>query len=162
MSDANEMENAESFFDLVRKFSETGVPFSLRALEARAQKLFATHNGTTENPIEIMTIHKAKGLEFDHVILPGLGKSAGSDKKELITWIENGRRHAARPYRGYAEIRETSSLYSYIRRLKAEKLRLEQTRLFYVASTRARLGLHLYGHVKSIRGGRRGGRSKVW
>lgn len=149
LADASEMENAEAFFELIDKFEETGVPFSVQALEVRARKLFATHNGTTKNPIEIMTIHKAKGLEFDHVILPGLGKSTGADKLELLTWVEFDGDMLLAPIEG-AEIREGRSLYSYIRHLKAEKLRLELTRLFYVASTRARLSLDLYGHARSI------------
>ena len=36
-----------------------------------------------------MTIHKAKGLEFDSVIVPGLDKGARSDTKPLLYWNEH-------------------------------------------------------------------------
>jgi ATP-dependent exoDNAse (exonuclease V) beta subunit len=146
IEEAGEMENAEAVFDSLDQFLLSGVPFSVSALEARALKLFATHNGMTETPVEIMTIHNAKGLEFDHVILPGLGKSAGSDRLELLTWIEKDGEMLLAPIEG-SEIREASSLYSYIRLLKAEKLKLELTRLLYVAATRARVSLSVYGHA---------------
>ncbi|MBE9532070.1 MAG: PD-(D/E)XK nuclease family protein, partial [Proteobacteria bacterium] len=149
LSDASEMEDAQAFFELLRKFLESGVPFSVSALETRAKDLFATHDGTTKNPVEIMTIYKAKGLEFDHVILPGLGRVPRSDDNELLTWIEKDGDMLLAPVESL-EIRKTNSLYDYIRHLKTEKLRLELTRLFYVACTRAKLTLNLYAHVKSV------------
>ncbi|MEE9542505.1 MAG: 3'-5' exonuclease, partial [Thermodesulfobacteriota bacterium] len=155
LADAGEMENASAFFDLVEVFSDTGLPFSVPAFERHEKKLFAAHNGLSENPVEIMTIHKAKGLEFDHVILPGLGKSTGADKKELLTWIEKDGDMLLAPVEGMG-LRENTSLYSYIRLLKAEKLELELTRLLYVASTRARRSLSLYGHATGIKEGEEG------
>ena len=35
-----------------------------------------------------MTIHKAKGLEFDRVILPGLGNPSRQDDPPLLLWQE--------------------------------------------------------------------------
>jgi ATP-dependent exoDNAse (exonuclease V) beta subunit len=36
-----------------------------------------------------MTIHKAKGLEFDTVILPGLGAVPRGDDQRLLLWLEH-------------------------------------------------------------------------
>ena len=38
--------------------------------------------------VDLMTIHGAKGLEWDVVIVPGLEKKAASNKKRLLTWSE--------------------------------------------------------------------------
>ena len=35
-----------------------------------------------------MTIHAAKGLEWDVVILPGLGRRTASDSDPLLHWLE--------------------------------------------------------------------------
>ena len=37
-----------------------------------------------------MTIHKSKGLEFEVVIVPDLHARNGSDKPELLSWLERG------------------------------------------------------------------------
>ena len=33
-------------------------------------------------------MHKSKGLEFDHVLLPGLSQSTKHDDKDLLVWHE--------------------------------------------------------------------------
>ena len=45
-----------------------------------------------------MTIHKAKGLEFDYVIVPGLDRVTTSDDAQLMQWLERPpTRRLARP-----------------------------------------------------------------
>src|SRR3990167_3622348 len=36
----------------------------------------------------MMTIHKSKGLEFDHVFIPGLHRQATRDTEKLFRWLE--------------------------------------------------------------------------
>ncbi len=38
--------------------------------------------------LQVMTIHKAKGLEFDYVIVPGLDRVPTSDNAQLMQWLE--------------------------------------------------------------------------
>ena len=33
-------------------------------------------------------MHKSKGLEFDHVLLPGLSNTTKHDNKDLLIWHE--------------------------------------------------------------------------
>jgi len=104
--------------------------------------------------LQLMTIHKAKGLEFDTVILPGLGSPPRHDDPPLLRWMETPHSGGA----GYpadlllAPIRETGGehdlLYNYLGQLEKDKSRFEAGRLLYVAATRAKHALHLLGTVK--------------
>jgi ATP-dependent helicase/nuclease subunit A len=103
--------------------------------------------------IEVMTMHAAKGLERDVVILPGLGRKGARDADPLLHWIE-----LPRPTEGtdllLAPIRATEeapegSLAAYIKVLRRARQDLERVRQLYVATTRARFSLHLLGSLAS-------------
>jgi ATP-dependent helicase/nuclease subunit A len=89
-----------------------------------------------------MTIHKAKGLEFGTVILPGLDRAPGKSDSPLMRWKElpNGNLLLA-------PIKETGSdaepAYDYLKALDREAEDTEAARLLYVAATRAKHRLHL-------------------
>ena len=109
------------------------------------------YSGAPPQPgaIELMTMHAAKGLEWDVVILPGLGRKTAVDRDPLLHWIELPRASAGTdlllaPIRA-ADQEARGSLAGYIKRLRRERLRLERVRLLYVAATRARQALHLLG-----------------
>ena len=102
-----------------------------------------------------MTIHKSKGLEFDYVIVPGLGRSSRSNEEKLFMWME-------RPYISddgmgerndllLAPIQEAGTtsdlIYPWLKKLDLEKEYFEDKRLLYVAATRAKKFLHLLGNV---------------
>ncbi len=97
--------------------------------------------------IEIMTIHAAKGLEWDVVILPGLARRTAADRDPLLHWIElpragTGTDLLLAPIRANEEPPERT-LGAYIKGLRRARARLERIRLLYVATTRARESLHL-------------------
>jgi ATP-dependent exoDNAse (exonuclease V) beta subunit len=98
-----------------------------------------------------MTIHKAKGLEFDTVILPGLGHPPRANEARLLAWLERPRAHGGGDLL-LAPIRERSEasdpIYSYLDRLDQLKAKHEDGRLLYVATTRAKSHLHLLGHAE--------------
>jgi ATP-dependent exoDNAse (exonuclease V) beta subunit len=102
--------------------------------------------------VEVMTMHAAKGLEWDVVILPGLGRRTATTSDRLLHWIELPRDSVATDLL-FAPIRATekepaASLAGYIKRLRRERSRLERVRLLYVSATRARQQLHLLGSLK--------------
>jgi ATP-dependent helicase/nuclease subunit A len=106
--------------------------------------------------VQIMTMHAAKGLEWDVVILPGLGRQTKSDPDPLLHWIDLSRGRAEpqlllAPIRG-GERERPASLAAYIKWLRRERLRLERVRLLYVAVTRARSALHLLGALPAPSG----------
>ena len=97
-----------------------------------------------------MTIHKAKGLEFDHVIVPGLGRPPRGEEARLFLWTE--REGGGGSELLVAPIAETGAdgdpLYARLAQIDAEREDHEAARLLYVAATRARERLHLLGEVK--------------
>jgi len=103
--------------------------------------------------VQIMTMHAAKGLEWDVVILPGLGRRTASDTDSLLHWIELPRAGQESELL-LSPIRDTAkeprfSLAGYIKRLRRERARIERVRLLYVAATRARSALHLLGALRA-------------
>jgi len=86
----DDLQDAETFFDLLTDAKVDNVS-QLKWLDQRTKKLFASSTGEGVNPVVLMTIHKAKGLEFDYVILPGLGKRSGRSERKIMQWLERGR-----------------------------------------------------------------------
>jgi len=142
----DDMQDAETFFDLV---SESGIydSSSLKWLEKRVDKLFAMSSGKGANPVVLMTIHKAKGLEFDNVILPGAGKKSGSSERRIMQWLERGRDLLLAPIEEVTEKGRGGLIYNCISGINRRKEEYEDLRLFYVAATRARERLYLFGDL---------------
>ena len=95
--------------------------------------------------INIMTIHKSKGLEFDTVILLGLGKTTPTEKNKLIDWLEyKNNDHKDLIFSPIHQTRnENDDLSKFINIIKNKNRDLERIRLFYVATSRARERLYL-------------------
>ena len=47
-----------------------------------------SYNSDTQSlaDVQIMTVHKAKGLEFDHVLVIGAEKTTQIDRRPLLYW----------------------------------------------------------------------------
>ncbi|MBI5234857.1 MAG: UvrD-helicase domain-containing protein [Deltaproteobacteria bacterium] len=139
------MKDAEAFFRVIESVSTAGGLDATKDVEARLKALYAAH-AAPDAHIDIMTIHKAKGLEFDNVILPGLGRRPRPEGKKLLLWLEREDALLLAPMEK-KDASESSGVYDYLRRMQNTKADLEQARLFYVACTRARKRLFLFGHV---------------
>ena len=143
--------DAIRFFDLLDEIDaggETG--FSL--LERRIAQLFSLPQAGDGPAVDLMTIHKAKGLEWDTVILPGLGREAAADAKPLLRWSEvpmpdGSTRLVLAPIEATRE-EEDDPIFAYLARMERQRARYETARLLYVAATRAREKLHLLGHAE--------------
>ena len=92
-----------------------------------------------------MTIHKAKGLEFDMVVLPALDRAVPPDRSQLLLSHQfartgrDGMVMAARPPVGT----ESDLLFDFLRCQRRDATVLEAQRLLYVACTRAKCRLRL-------------------
>ncbi len=101
------------------------------------------------HPVQVMTIHRAKGLEFDHVLVPALERVTRGAERRLLRWIDlpgegdtSDLLIAPTPPVG---AREEGDLNRYVKHLIHERDTNERARLMYVAATRARRTLWLSG-----------------
>ena len=62
----------EIFFDKVSDFLESNELSNIEMFQVDITSLFANSWAEEDNTVQIMTMHKAKGLEFDFVIIPSL------------------------------------------------------------------------------------------
>ena len=156
LEDASDLENVQTYFDVLQQEEESSDLKTLAKLEKAVEVLYATADvqgpDTSDGMnVQIMTIHKAKGLEFDIVILPGLGRGGKAEDKRLLLWQEQQREDGGNDLL-LAPIKETGvdddKLYRYLEMLEKTKLKNEQGRLLYVAATRAKEQLHLFGATK--------------
>ncbi|MGK2914669.1 MAG: 3'-5' exonuclease, partial [Porticoccaceae bacterium] len=147
--DPGALTDCRQYLDLLERHADTGMINDWPAFVAAVDRLYAAPAPDADPRLQIMTIHKAKGLEFDTVILPSLHRAGRNDAAELLLWAE--RVSAA----GQAELliaaphklgEADDPLYSYLKREGAIKTRLENTRVLYVACTRAVRRLHLLFH----------------
>jgi ATP-dependent exoDNAse (exonuclease V) beta subunit len=97
--------------------------------------------------IEMMTIHRAKGLEFDTVILLGLGRRVQGPDSAALYWQEQSRKDGSTSLLAAPLARDESRLERYLRRVEQERDSAERARLMYVAATRARERLHLVAQL---------------
>ena len=163
--EADERINARRFFRLLREV-EAMAPgrLDVATLKARLADLYA--EPATPEPdgasVELMTIHRAKGLEWDVVCVPGLERQPQADRSELLNWVELDGSSAGSdaerashvllaPISGRGE--PSSALNNWLRRVRSGRDHTERKRLFYVACTRAREELHLFAAVPRTKKG---------
>ncbi len=160
VGDVTDLADAEIYFDYLEAHEEAGSIPELALFEQGLARLYALPDLGADDRLQIMTIHKAKGLEFDHVIVPGLGRLSRSNDKKLFMWMERPRaRFATSGQDGstdllLAPIQETGAdgdpIYAWLEKLDADKEYFEDQRLLYVAATRARQRLHLLGSTRLV------------
>jgi ATP-dependent helicase/nuclease subunit A len=144
--DANDRDNIESYFSLLEKHQEGGGIRDWQTFNNAVEKLYAAPKANADPYIHVMTIHKAKGLEFDTVIIPALDRQPRNDEHELLLWQERLDAQGERqlllgPLAATGE--SHSDLYRFMRREKERQQQYEATRLLYVGCTRAVKRLHL-------------------
>jgi ATP-dependent exoDNAse (exonuclease V) beta subunit len=134
------------FFDKVSEVLDGGDFDNLHNFEAILESLYANPSTGEGHAVQIMTIHKAKGLEFDFVLLPGLGKKSKADEKQLINWITHRENLLFAPIPHSGE--KGSDVYAFLKKLEKDRGDFESRRLLYVAATRTKKQLHLFGHSR--------------
>lgn len=147
---ANQRADVETFLDLVDRFEEGGIIRDFSLLNARVEMLYARPD-TGADCVRVMTIHAAKGLEFDTVILPQLARQTRISESEMLLALETPNsdgtvnlRVAAQSQRGEEQSREYQAIKDAIKVLE----RHEDHRLLYVACTRAINRLYLFGSAR--------------
>lgn len=128
------IDHAERFLELVDQLGPDG--WDVEELRRRAERLFAADHAPAQ--LQILTVHKAKGLEFDHVLLPCLDRGTRSGDAPLLRWrmADDGILMAAK---------DGGDLYRWLGEEDRVRDRNERLRLLYVACTRAKRSLLLTG-----------------
>jgi ATP-dependent exoDNAse (exonuclease V) beta subunit len=145
--------DTDAFFVALRQAEQRAAIADAAAVERVVERLFATA-GDAAGSVDVMTIHRSKGLEFDCVILPGLARSASHDRDPLLDWFEWSPA-GAQPELVLAPVRAASEppsrLAAWLQRLRRRRREHERARLLYVATTRARRALHMVFETPAVR-----------
>lgn len=146
---ADELTDARTFLGAL---AERAAAFEWRTpadFPTLLQNLFSAAAARDANPVQVMTIHRAKGLEFDHVFVPALDKGTRGAERRLLRWIDvpseaggSDLLIAPAPVIG---AQEEGDLNAYLKELVKRRDANERARLMYVAATRARESLWLSG-----------------
>ena len=140
-----QLADAREFFSLLEEMDAVAETYLPSVMAERIGRLYS-QDSDANSKVSVMTLHKSKGLEFDWVIIPGLGRSPASDSRELLAWNEY---HSSAGDTGFLlamddqHSRDERSLYNYLTQVKKRKRELEATRLLYVGCTRASKRLFL-------------------
>ena len=126
-----ELEDVRDVLGLLDTYGYQNI--DLQQLQQQLSSLYA--RGTTNAQLQVLTIHKAKGLEYDHVVVPFLGRRSGNDDKALLMWHLT---HAGLVL-GMAD----DACYTWLRRQERRAQDSELQRVLYVAATRAKQSLYL-------------------
>ena len=158
VADKTELEDAERYLDALEELEASGPIHDVTHLADALERLYALPDvDATDDDLQIMTIHKAKGLEFGTVIVPGLDQGPGGGDADLLLFhevvtpghppVKGGSEPKASGGLLLAPIKATGSdsdpTYRYLARLDTEAEDTESSRLLYVAATRAENRLHL-------------------
>ena len=152
LDNVNELHDANAYFTHLDEIEVAGDLPDIAQLESRLDKLYAAPGNSRDARVEIMTIHKSKGLEFDVVIIPSLHRTGQQDKSQLLRWAQltgldvdgmtaDGLVLSPPQARG----NDGDSIYEWLKQLEQRRTELERGRLLYVAATRAKSELHLFG-----------------
>jgi ATP-dependent exoDNAse (exonuclease V) beta subunit len=140
----DEYADLEQFWTLLDRYDQQGRIIYLNEFEEELKTLYSQQS--TKALVQIMTIHKSKGLEFDTVFLPYLGAQPRNAEAPLLRWLKIPTKHQE-PLLLVSPIKaahhEQCQLYDYISDLDKEKSYYESQRVLYVAATRARSRLYL-------------------
>jgi ATP-dependent helicase/nuclease subunit A len=144
-SDENAQADAKAYFELLTFLENNYSQVDAHKISAHLETLFTDQIEHDENAVQVMTIHKAKGLEFDAVLIPGLSRRPANSQQPLLRYMQqtqiDGMYWLLAPI--HARTAEQDPIYQYLGRLEKQQEQFEMQRLLYVALTRARQQLHL-------------------
>ncbi|RYY75572.1 MAG: DNA helicase UvrD [Gammaproteobacteria bacterium] len=154
--DPQNINDIPNFFNLLDQHQQAGTINDWQSFNRAVKRLYALPHQDADAKLQVMTMHKSKGLEFDHVIIPGLHKLPPNEGQQLLLWRERLSHQGERqlllgplaPVGG-----EKDQLYAYMKKETALQLEYEAIRLFYVGCTRAIRHLYLFGSLAQTENG---------
>jgi len=154
--------NIDKLLDTAREFDRRGYTMlqdfvewvkNIRQTEQREATADMNLPGF-QGSVSIMTVHKAKGLEYPVVFLPGMNQQPKSLSSGPLAIIEDDNGNVRMAIRNIA-----SPVYNELWEREFDELRREHQRLLYVAMTRARDRLVMIG---ALNGGKAPIRQNTW
>ena len=157
LSDRNAVANVYRYLEVLASLEVGGTLADVVELQKQLDSEHVSTNVSAR--LQIMTMHKAKGLQFDHVLLHGLGRYPKPREKSVMSWFDLPNAHGGEdkiisPV-GRADDVARNPIHQYIELTETTKDAHEKARLLYVACTRARKSLHLVGHAEISKDGDR-------
>lgn len=150
-----QFDNVYRYFDVLDRIETAGTLADPAELESRLDDERISTTGDGDCRLQVLTMHKAKGLQFDHVVLYGLGRYPRGRDKSVLGWLylpeEHGQGDMIISPIGPRYELEHDKLHQFIEDTEKRKDARELDRLLYVGCTRARRSLHLIGHVSLAR-----------
>lgn len=156
-TDRVDLDAAERCITQLRSLEQTGRLWQSSVLHSSMENLFAAA-ADGDAQVQVMTLHKSKGLEFDTVILPALDRMPRRDTSKVLNWFESGsdadERLLLAPIseRGLDK-KKSDPINNLVRRAGQLCDEQEKLRLLYVACTRAKKTLHLLARAKTNKEG---------
>jgi len=153
--DASDLDAAERCIARLQHLEASGQLWQPSVLHTAMQSLYAAAGDDDAAQVQVMTLHKAKGLEFDTVIVPALARQPRSDQQQLLNWFES-------TIEGQAQLllapftergARPDPINHLVRQARNRCDAQEKLRLLYVACTRAKRHLHLVGQARHDKGG---------
>ena len=155
LASETDLADANAFLDLLDQL-DAGGRLTLAQLDKETGRLYAAPDARSDGSLQFMTLHKAKGLEFDTVILPGLNRKTGGNDTPLMRWekvLIGDREHLVvapmkrrrRPADGGGNLQTP---YDWLGGLEKRRERNDAARLLYVGATRAIRRLHWVAAVE--------------
>jgi ATP-dependent helicase/nuclease subunit A len=129
-------------FELIQRHAAAG-QLDLPALQRAVAMLYAEPG---QQRLQLMTLHKAKGLEFDEVLLVGCGKTTGNDQAPLLSRLElpgQAPLLIPKPPTSLPDDDDWPRLFRFSTGRDRAIKHAEGLRLLYVATTRAKKHLYL-------------------
>jgi DNA helicase-2/ATP-dependent DNA helicase PcrA len=165
-------QNISNFLDQVASFAPVEGEATLRSFIAYldaaedAEETLEATQPADQDSVKLMTVHSAKGLEFECVFVPSVAAAVGKSGDAVFSIFPNTR--ASNPLTSYAElpydVREDAEhlpkfegkLSQFLKAVR-ERVIEDERRLFYVALTRAKQRLAVsaswwYGRDKKEKG----------
>jgi ATP-dependent exoDNAse (exonuclease V) beta subunit len=161
-----ERANATRFLQMLEELEGLPGPITIDTLNQRLEALYA-NPATADGQVQMLTIHKAKGLEWDFVVVPQMESKTGIDSGRLLDWLEveesTGGDDVAHGIIApvHASGDDAYALSQWVKSVRAAREKAEVTRLFYVAATRAKEELHLFAAPRQLKSGEPERRSKA-
>ena len=142
---SSQLKHAERLLDTIEL--KHPIRFSPTQLRQDINALYAEDDGTG---VQILTVHKSKGLQYKHVLLPHLEAGTRADSAALILQrsAHQGALLACKASNQLAHIdKKNKTLYHWLKLEDGQRALNETRRVLYVAATRAEESLALFASI---------------